>query len=152
MIDTAQLDALIHELFDHMDLAIEGEIILDGELIMVNLIGRDVRLFEHSRDRRDMALVTVLKLIVKQRHGVEPRIILDFNGARKQRLTNMAAMARKTAEMVRVKGIEEELPPMSPAERRAVHMELQDMTGIKTESRGVEPHRRIVILVDEDEV
>lgn len=150
MIETADIDVLLRELFEQMGLTLEGEIELDGTLVMVNLTGRDTRLFEHGRDRRDLALLTIVRLIVKQRHGVELKIILDFNGTRKQRLQNVALMAKKMAEMVRVKGIEEELPPMSPAERRAVHLELEKMTGIKTESRGVEPHRRIVILVDEE--
>jgi spoIIIJ-associated protein len=152
MIETASVDALLREFFEQMGLSLEGEIELDGSLIMVNLMGKDVRLFENGRNRRDLALLTILKLMIKQRHNVEPKIILDFNGARKQRLQNVALMAKKTAEMVRVKGIEEELPPMSPAERRAVHLELEKMSGIKTESRGVEPHRRIVILVDEEEL
>jgi spoIIIJ-associated protein len=149
MIEPTQIDELMSELFSEMGIILKGEISFDGDIVMINLTGRDVRLFESSRDRRDMALVTILKLMVKQRHGVEPRIILDFDGQRKQKLHNVASMARKTAEMVRVKGVEEELPPMTPAERRAVHLELENMSGIKTESRGVEPHRRIVILVDE---
>jgi spoIIIJ-associated protein len=151
MIETTDMKELVTELFEAMGLSIEREIDRDGDLLMVNLTGRDIRLFEFSRDRRDLALVTILKLMVKQRHSTEPRIILDFNSARKQKLQNVAQMAKKTAEMVRVKGIEEELPPMTPAERRAVHMELEGMQGIKTESRGIEPHRRIVILVDEGE-
>jgi len=149
MLQVADLHALLTQLIAAMDLKMESTIDQDGDLFLVNLTGRDTRLFEQTKDNRIGALVTVLKLIAKQKFGVDPKIVIDINNQRKQRLENVAKMARKKAEMVRVKGEEEEMPPMTPAERRAVHMELKDMTGIKTESRGVEPHRRIVIVLDD---
>jgi spoIIIJ-associated protein len=150
MISVDDLHLIIDELLKQLGLDLKTEVVQDEELYLVNLIGGDGRYFEHSRDNRTSALLVVLKLMVNKKHGIEPKIALDFNGQRKQRLQNVALMAKKTAEMVRVKGEEEELPPMTPAERRAVHMELKKMSGIRTESRGVEPHRRIVIIIDEE--
>jgi spoIIIJ-associated protein len=37
------------------------------------------------------------------------------------------------------------LEPMSAAERRIVHMELQDSPDVKTESIGEEPRRKVTI-------
>ncbi len=143
--------AIIAEFMAHMGLKLENEVIQDGEVYLINLTGRDARVWELGHDNRLGALITVVKLIVKQKYGSEPKLVFDINFERQKRLQNLAKMARKMAEMVRVKGGEEELPPMTPAERRAVHMELKEMTGIKTESRGVEPHRRIVILGDNED-
>lgn len=149
---TAQeLKAIVDELVKNLGLSISSEVTQDEELFLVNLTGKDVGLFEHARDNRAGALITIIKLIANQRHDVEPRLVIDFNNQRQQRLQNVAQMARKKAEMVRVSGEEEEMPPMPPAERRAVHVALKGMTGIKTESRGVEPHRRIVITASEEE-
>jgi len=39
-----------------------------------------------------------------------------------------------------------ELKPMSAAERRIVHMHLQDREGVETLSEGNEPYRRVVIV------
>lgn len=140
-----QITQVAETFLKHLGLDLKPEVTQDGELFLINLNGRDARLFEHARDNRAGALVTLLKLVIKQEHGVDPKIIVDFNGQRQQRLQNLAQMARKKAENVRIRGEEEEMPPMTPAERRAVHMALKEMAGIKTESRGVEPHRRIVI-------
>lgn len=151
MLQASDVQRILTELLAAMGLTISCTVEQDGDLYLINLTGRDTRLFEQTKDNRVGALVTILKLIAKQRFAVDPKIVIDINHQRKQRLENVAKMARKKAEMVRVKGEEEEMPPMTPAERRAVHMELKDMTGIKTESRGTEPHRRIVIIVDDSE-
>ena len=37
------------------------------------------------------------------------------------------------------------MKPMSPAERRIVHIALRDMDGITTYSEGVDPRRYVVI-------
>lgn len=145
-----QLHDIVAELLKHLGLDLAVDVSQDGDVYLLNLKGADCRFLERGKDNRQGAFVTIVKLIVKQRHDVDPRLIVDFNGQRSQRLENIAQLARKKAEMVRVRGEEEEMPPMTPAERRAVHVALKEMTGIRTESRGVEPHRRIVIILDED--
>ncbi|HEY1074078.1 MAG TPA: R3H domain-containing nucleic acid-binding protein [Patescibacteria group bacterium] len=145
-----QLHEIVTEMLAHLGLAINAEISQDGDVYLINLKGSDCRFLERGKDNRQGAFVTLVKLIAKQRYDSDPRLILDFNGQRSQRLENIAQLARKKAEMVRVSGQEEEMPPMTPAERRAVHVALKEMTGIRTESRGVEPHRRIVIILDEE--
>jgi spoIIIJ-associated protein len=141
-----QLCKLFQALFKHMAVTISCEAEQDGEVFLVNLTGPDTRFIEGGKDNRTGALLTIIKLMVKQQFDIEPKIVIDFNNQRKQRLQNVAQMAKKTAELVRLRGGEEELRPMTPAERRAVHMELKQMEGVKTESRGEEPHRRIVIM------
>ncbi len=143
------LAQIFTELFKSLKLIIEVEAIADETLYLVNLTGKDATILDGGKDNRIGALITLVKLIAKKRFNEEPRIVVDINNQRKERLENVAQMAKKTAEMVRVRGGEEELRPMSPAERRAVHMALKEMTGIRTESRGEEPHRRIVIIQDE---
>lgn len=145
-----QLQELVSEFLTYLGLELTPEVSQDGEVFLVNLTGGDARFLERGRDNKSGALITLLKLIIKQRYDADPKLIIDFNNQRQQRLQNVAQMARKKAEMVRVRGEEEEMPPMTPAERRAVHVALKGMTGIKTESRGVEPHRRIVILTDDE--
>ncbi len=146
----SQLQELVQTLLAHLGLDLEIEIKQDGDVFLINLNGRDTRYLETGRDNRASAFVTIIKLMAKEQYEVDPKIILDFNHQRQQRLQNVVQLARKKAEMVRIRGEEEEMPPMTPAERRAVHMELKTMPGVKTESRGVEPHRRIVIILDEE--
>lgn len=133
------------ELIKHLGLDVSVEVTQDDQVFLINLVGSDARLFERGKDNKSGAFVVILKLILKQKFDEEPKLILDINGQRAERIANVVVMAKKKAEMVRVSGAEEEMPPMTPAERRAVHKELQSITGVKTLSLGEEPHRRIVI-------
>ena len=146
----SDVQKLVQELFATMGLEIMSDVSQDGDFFSINLTGKDTRFFERSRDNSTGALIVVLKTMIKQQFDTDPRLVIDFHGQRQERLQNVVLLAKKKAEMVRISGMEEEMPPMTPAERRAVHVALRDMTGIKTESRGEEPHRRIVIILNED--
>ncbi len=45
-------------------------------------------------------------------------------------------------------GSREELEPMTPFERKIVHDAVAAVDGVHSESEGVEPSRRVVVLVD----
>ena len=61
---------------------------------------------------------------------------------RKEKLENIAI---KTAEKVSKTGKRITLEPMSPADRRIVHMTLAEMKNVTTQSRGEGLHRKVVI-------
>ncbi len=143
--------ALVNDLMKHLQLDIKSDVTQDENFFCINMTGKDARVFEENRDNKTGALLTIIKLIAKHKFEIEPRLVIDVNGQRSERLKNVVAMAKKKAEMVRISGMEEEMPPMTPAERRGVHMALKEMTGVKTESRGEEPHRRIVIVPADEE-
>ena len=54
----------------------------------------------------------------------------------------MAEQAIKT-------GHKQMLEPMSPNERRIIHIELRDSPDVTTQSFGEEPHRKVTILPKE---
>ena len=49
------------------------------------------------------------------------------------------------SERVLDTGRESRLKPMTPAERRIVHMKLREIEGITTYSEGAEPRRYVVV-------
>ncbi len=72
-------------------------------------------------------------------------IFVDVNDYKKARATQVAALAHEVVARVRSTQRAEALNPMSPYERRIVHMELASASDIATESIGQEPQRRIVV-------
>ena len=72
-------------------------------------------------------------------------IVVDVNDYRKSRTVYVVDTARQAVTRVRSTQKAEALLPMSPFERRVVHMELASYPDIATESIGAEPNRRIVI-------
>jgi spoIIIJ-associated protein len=70
---------------------------------------------------------------------------IELNGYRLRREQELFAWAQQVAEQVRHTGQEVEMTPLSSAERRQVHTFLKDASDLATESRGQEPHRRLVV-------
>ncbi|NMA00404.1 MAG: protein jag [Clostridiaceae bacterium] len=73
------------------------------------------------------------------------RVIVDVSGYRHRREQRLSRIANKTAERVLATGRESKLKPMTPAERRVIHVTLRDVEGISTYSEGADPRRYVVI-------
>ncbi len=91
------------------------------------------------------ALQYLTNLAVNRQFEEKTRIILDVEGYRKSREETLSNLARKMADKVRRTGKDVMLEPMSPHERRVIHIALQEEKGIKTFSLGEEPYRKVVI-------
>ena len=73
------------------------------------------------------------------------KITLDVANYRKKREKTLIALAQREAEKVKKTKYSQMLEPMNPYERRIVHSAVQNIEGVKSESTGVEPNRRVVI-------
>jgi len=112
--------------------------------ITATLEGADLRLLIGRQGHTLEALQYLLHVVVS-RHGGPRQVSLDIGGYRGRREEALRRMARRAAEEAKRSGRPVNLDPMSPGERRVIHLELQDVTGVKTESQGEEPYRRVVV-------
>jgi spoIIIJ-associated protein len=78
--------------------------------------------------------------------GATPRIVVDVEGYRERRQGYLNALARRLADKVNHTGRVVTLNPMSPRDRRIVHLALQDDQTVTTRSQGDGHYRRILIL------
>ena len=67
-------------------------------------------------------------------------------GWRRRRRDELSALGAKVARRVLDSGQREELAPMTPFERKIVHDAVAAVDGVRSESEGVEPSRRVVVL------
>ena len=74
------------------------------------------------------------------------RVHLDVAGYRERRRQALERLALRMAERARRTRRPVALEPMPAAERRVVHLALQNHPEVRTESTGTEPHRRVVIV------
>jgi spoIIIJ-associated protein len=102
----------------------------------------------HDAARRLDALQELTRLAVHQKTGERSRLMLDIAGWRRRRRDDLTALGDEVARRVRESGADEELAPMSPFERKIVHDAVAAVAGVHSESQGVEPSRRVVVLVD----
>ena len=78
----------------------------------------------------------------------EPRkhIAVDAEGYRARHEDQLAEMAQKLARRVAKEGKVITFDPMSARDRRIVHMALKEAVGVRTESLGEDPDRRVQII------
>jgi spoIIIJ-associated protein len=84
----------------------------------------------------------------------EPRrhVTVDAEGYRARHEDQLSQMARRLAQRVAVEGKVITFDPMNARERRIVHTALRDVKGVRTESTGEEPERRVQIIPDKSVV
>jgi len=74
-----------------------------------------------------------------------PSLFIDINGYQKKRFDNLKTIAHMMAERARYFKSNIEVDPMPAYERRIIHMFLEGIKDIKTESEGYGPTRRVVV-------
>jgi spoIIIJ-associated protein len=140
----------LEELLDIADL--DGDIDIDVEngrasVAIVTESGRERELRGLVGGEGEVleALQELARLAVQAKTGERSRLMLDVAGyraGRRRALEDVAARAvaevRRTAEPVR-------LEPMNAFERKVVHDAVAE-AGLVSESEGVEPGRRVVVL------
>jgi spoIIIJ-associated protein len=126
-----------------IDLDVEGDravVSIDGGGDLTKLVGRKGEVLD--------ALQELTRLAVHQRTGERSRLMLDIARWRRRRRDELAALGDKVARRVLESGEREELSPMTPFERKIVHDAVAAVEGVHSESEGVEPSRRVVVLLD----
>jgi spoIIIJ-associated protein len=126
-----------------IDLDVEGSraiVSIDGGGDLTKLVGRKGEVLD--------ALQELTRLAVHQKTGERSRLMLDIARWRRQRREELAALGDKVARRVLASGEREQLAAMTPFERKIVHDAVADVEGVRSESEGVEPSRRVVVLPD----
>ncbi len=100
----------------------------------------------HGKHLESLQYVFSLILRKKFEEGVEYRVLMDVGGYKEERNKKIERMALQKADDARILGEPIELEPMSPSDRRVVHMALQVFDDIKTESVGEGNDRRVKII------
>ncbi len=117
----------------------------DDEFI-ISVDGEDVGRLIGKNGRTMAAINTIIHSIAINTHTDEPRrVMVDIGNYRAKRNDYLVDLAKRKAEQVKRTGRSVRLDPMPARERVVVHLTLQDVEGIITESEGVEPHRYLVI-------
>lgn len=113
---------------------------------IIDLAGDDSGLLIGHRGQTLQALQFLVNLIVRQKFGESVRVVLDVEHYRQRRETSLRDMATKVATRVVQSSRSITLEPMSPADRRIVHITLAEHSGVTTESTGEGEDRKVTIM------
>jgi spoIIIJ-associated protein len=131
-----------------LDLAdLDGDIDMDveGDRAVVSVVGATLDELVGRRGEVLEALQELTRLAVHQHTGNRTRMMLDVGGYRQRRRAELAEAGHDAAQEVQRTGQPKKLWPMNPFERKIVH-DAVAAAGLRSESEGEEPDRRVVVL------
>ena len=115
------------------------------EGLRIQVGGDDVALLlGHNAELLD-ALEYLGNRVLARASGEERRLVFDSLGYRSRREKELRLMAEKAAEKVRLSRIPFSFDPMTPNERRIVHLALANDASVTTESQGNGENRKVTI-------
>lgn len=117
----------------------------EGPSYLVAVQGEDLGVLIGFHGETLNSLQLLISLIASKKLGQWIRITLDAGDWRAKRFETLSEMALQAAAKVVTTGEEISLPVMSSADRRLIHLSLQDHANVITESAGEEGYRRVVI-------
>jgi spoIIIJ-associated protein len=116
-----------------------------GSFIAVDVASDNTALFIGQKGETIDALQYLLNSAIYRERPFVKRVILDAEGYRQRRVEAIQGIAHRTARRAIRERRTVELPPMSPSERRVVHMFLKDNPKVTTASEGSGDNRRVRI-------
>ena len=141
---------LLEEIMEKMGVSGELEIEELGEYIQINITGKDLGILIGRRGRTLDALQYLVNLAANKGTRERERIILDVCSYRKRRAETLKNLARRLCQRVRRQRRSVVLEPMTPQERRVIHLAVQEERGVVSYSEGVEPFRKVIIAPKND--
>jgi spoIIIJ-associated protein len=135
----------IEGLLDVADLDGDIDMDVEGDRAVVSVVGATLDELVGSKGEVLEALQELTRLAVHRQTGARTRIMIDVGGYRLRRRSELAETGRDAADEVKRTGEPKKLWPMNPFERKIVH-DAVAAAGLRSESEGEEPDRRVVVL------
>jgi spoIIIJ-associated protein len=139
--------AVVQEILDKMGfITLVSVISEEGDTISLDIKGEDMgRIIGRAGSAID-SLQYLATLILSKKHAARVRVLVDAEGYREKRQKMVNQEADVVAREVEKTGNERPMPPMSAADRRIIHMYIQEKyPNLASYSRGEGQGRQLVI-------
>jgi spoIIIJ-associated protein len=139
-----QAGEIIRKIVSFLPVPVEARVEMRKHQIYLELSGHELRRFQQQEDVAD-ALGHVLELLINRRAKNKITVKASFAEDKLSREDELRKLARAAADRVASRGKEEGLAPMSPRDRRTVHMTLEQDPRVTTLSAGKGNKRHVVV-------
>jgi spoIIIJ-associated protein len=135
----------VEGLLDVADLDGDIDMDVEGDRAVVSVVGATLDELVGPRGEVLEALQELTRLAVHRQTGRRTRLMLDIGGYRAQRRAELTELGADVAEEVKRTGEAKALAAMNAFERKIVHDAIA-ASGLRSESEGIDPNRRVVVL------
>lgn len=138
---------MVNEIVGRMGLQVEIKIREDSEdEVILDLAGGDAGRVIGKKGQTLDALQFIINKIVNRFPEGRRHILLDSGDYRQRREDGLVSMARREAKRAVTQSRIITLEPMSPRDRRVIHLSLAKFPGVSTRSDGQGSERRVRII------
>jgi spoIIIJ-associated protein len=147
-----QADAVadfVEELLQQMDVDAIAEPTEEGGRMYVDIMDGepdDMSLLIGRHGQTLDAIQELSRQVVSRRLDQRIKVLVDVEDYRKRRTSRIEDTAREAAERVLATGEEQPLEPTDALERKIAHDVVASIEGVRSESRGEDPNRFVVVL------
>jgi spoIIIJ-associated protein len=135
-VETEQIVAFLNQFTAAMGITSAVDVEEADEGVRLNLSGGEAELLARHRGEPIKALQHVVDMAFGRGVGDDQRIFVDALGYRKGKDTELKTMAKFLAEKAKQTGVDQQLGPLNPYERRLVHLAVAEVPGAASESIG----------------
>lgn len=104
--------------------------------VRLNLTGEQAELLVRHRGEPLKALQHVVDMAFGRNLSEDERVSIDALEYRKGKDMELRQMAKLLADKVKQSGLDQQIGPLNPYERRIVHLAVAEIPGLSTESVG----------------
>ena len=115
---------------------------------VLQIQGTDLGVLIGRRGETLAALQYITRLIASRDLQRRANIVIDVEGYKARREKQLRRLAKRMADQAPQIGRTVTLEPMSPYERRIIHLALRDHPQVTTQSVGEGEHRKVTIIPD----
>jgi spoIIIJ-associated protein len=102
----------------------------------LNIAGEEAEILVRHRGEPLKALQHVVDMAFGRRLPDDQRVFVDALDYRKGKDVELRQMAKLLAEKAKQTGLDQQIGPLNPYERRLVHLAVAEVPGVTTESVG----------------
>jgi spoIIIJ-associated protein len=143
--EAALLRAFLSRILDELGLVGAIHIVEEPEELSAEISGEDMGILIGRRGQTIDAIEYLASIAIFSGAHPRRRVALDAEGYKDRRRRQIEHVALRKADEAVKRGRPVQLTPMTPAERKIVHLTLRDRTDVATASQGREPNRAVVI-------
>jgi len=141
-----QASEVLADVMRRMDLDARVAVREDGERIVLDIDGPDSGRAIGKKGQTLDALQFLVNKIVNRFPEGRRHVVVDSGDYRDRHDEGLMSMARREAKRALTQGKVVTLEPMSPRDRRVIHLSLAKLPGVSTRSNGEGMDRRIQII------
>jgi spoIIIJ-associated protein len=147
MATSSEISAFVEKIVATMGLTLtaEAEEMPDG--LRINLNGDDGALLTRRQGEALAALQHIVAAVFRQDVDERRRLVVDCQGFRRSKDAELRQMAKFMAEKARDTGLAQEIGPLNPYERRIVHLAVNEVDKVSSESIGDAFEKTVIISV-----